>query len=246
MSHWVEKFNFAHGLGISLLLHSCLALPVLLTSLHLPEQSRHEKLQIELDGIMSDRQVEEQHRGVTGSQPRPAVMSQAKASQAAQPEKSEPPTPIRPLAKEDVADAPSPMLKNVGMSRSVASLPAVLGVAGGEAEQRQQAIHLAGPPVDPAVSRMRAYLAAVSKRIQKNLVYPREVRKRGVEGTSTIAFTITPRGEIQGGSLRVKKSSGYGSLDASAIQSARVSAPFEKPPQEMTVAIAVSFNVDKM
>ena len=67
------------------------------------------------------------------------------------------------------------------------------------------------------------------------------MRKSGIEGISTITFTIMESGDIRGNSLRVKKSSGYSELDANALKSALASAPFEKPPKELNVSIAVAF-----
>ena len=64
----------------------------------------------------------------------------------------------------------------------------------------------------------------------------------GIEAVTTISFIVTDSGNIKGGSLRVKVSSGYTALDASALQSARDSVPFEKPPKEMPLIIGVRFS----
>ena len=64
-----------------------------------------------------------------------------------------------------------------------------------------------------------------------------------MEGVSWISFTIMQSGEIREGSLRVHKSSGHAVFDSGAVKSARVSAPFEKPPKELSVNIGVSFDV---
>ena len=84
----------------------------------------------------------------------------------------------------------------------------------------------------------------MTKRMYSLLVYPAEVRKHGIEGVSTIAFIVTESGAIKEGSLRVCKSSGYPALDSSAVKCALASAPFEKPPKEMPISIAISFNVE--
>jgi len=49
-------------------------------------------------------------------------------------------------------------------------------------------------------------------------------------------------GQIRPESLKVVSSSGQATLDASAMQTIRSSVPFDAPPKEMTIAIAVAFS----
>lgn len=111
------------------------------------------------------------------------------------------------------------------------------GSGNAERQQKQQTIGVAEQESD----RIRTYLARLAKLLRNNLAYPEEVRKHGIEGVSTIAFTVVKSGDIKMDSLRVKKSSGHAALDFSALKSARASAPFEKPPKGLDVSIAVSF-----
>ncbi|OPY82232.1 MAG: Gram-negative bacterial tonB protein [Syntrophorhabdus sp. PtaU1.Bin153] len=119
------------------------------------------------------------------------------------------------------------------------SLSAVSGGPGVGADQRQLTIGYGGHG-----NILGQYLAKVARKIRANIIYPEEMRKRGLEGVSRIAFIITQSGEIREGSLRITKSSGYTAFDSGALKSARVSAPFEKPPKELNVSIAVAFTVE--
>jgi protein TonB len=88
------------------------------------------------------------------------------------------------------------------------------------------------------------YLARLSKRLQACLVYPQEVRKSGIEGVSRIRFVITETGTVKPGSLTVVKSSGYPALDSNALKAALAGSPYEKPPKELLVTIAVAFTME--
>lgn len=117
----------------------------------------------------------------------------------------------------------------------------VQGRAGGDSQQRQQ---FTGRRPD-AVDVLNAYLAQLTKRLRANLIYPPEAKKKRIEGVSLISFIVTESGEIKRNTLTVKKSSGYAALDASALKTAVVSAPFQKPPRELGVSIAIAFEIDR-
>jgi protein TonB len=232
--HCLRKITFYHGLAISLLLHASLALPFLLPPLHAAKQSQQEKLRIELFGMISNRQVEERHEGTENPQ---------QEKKMAQQENQAVPRPSADTYQTVAAKSPVQSAKaedNPNQAQPVfrASLPVDSSKAGAAVEQRQQSIN--------SKAALQEYMAKVTKRIQTNLVYPKEVRENGVEGITLIAFTITTAGDIREDSLRVQKSSGYAALDSSAVKSAQDSAPFEKPPKELDIAIAVAFDVDRL
>jgi len=77
------------------------------------------------------------------------------------------------------------------------------------------------------------------------LIYPQEARELGWVGTPTIGFTITDSGEILPGSLALHTSSGHAVLDDNALRAATAGGPFERPPRQMAVVIAVSFAQDR-
>jgi protein TonB len=159
------------------------------------------------------------------------------------PDKPKEAAPDAPVHTEKADDRAKPAEQETGPTQaSIASLPGVPSVAGGDVAQRQQTIGHTGQETDG--DRIRSYVARLGKRLQASLVYPPEVRKNGVEGVSTIMFTITTSGAIKADSLRLQKSSGHPAMDTNALKSALAGAPFEKPPKELTVSIAVSFAND--
>jgi periplasmic protein TonB len=254
MSFCGERFNLTHRLVISLLLHSSLALPLLLPGLRIAGHPPRERLQIELFGMVSNRQIAEQHKAIQGAPARLRIAASA-------PEKKVVPAHPAPPAEPRVATKSPDKLQTVTTASPVqvatlekrtsadvaAPVPASAGSAGaasragGEIEQRGES-----PRAGGTENKTLSYVAKVARQVNAHLIYPKEVRRNGVEGVSWITFTITPAGNIQSNSLRVRKSSGHAGLDSSALRAASMSAPFERPPQELTVSIAVSFNVGRM
>jgi protein TonB len=76
--------------------------------------------------------------------------------------------------------------------------------------------------------------------VQANLVYPDEGRRTGLQGTATVSFTILADGRLRTDSLKIVAAAAS-TLDASALQTIRASAPFDPPPREITVKIDVAF-----
>lgn len=247
MPYYREQFNFYHWLAVSLMLHACIiALPLVSFNIRAPHQPRHHKLAIELFGMIADRQQEER-RG--GNRVIPRMATQRTAAQ--QPvKKADRQRPLdthkttvtdSPVHEGKTDNKPNPTNEATGPTEaSAASSPAVSGSPGAGADQRQLTIGHGGGHR----SILGQYLAKVAKKVRANIVYPEGMRKKGVEGVSWITFIITQSGEIRESSLRVARSSGYATFDSGALKSARVSAPFEKPPKELLVNIAVSFDVE--
>lgn len=225
MAAYQGKSNFYRWLGASLALHAALVLPFMLFGLRPPAQFDRAKLRIELFGMVADRQLEE--KKIQQKTPprrqvvRPQIPDTYKTAMAESPVKvakrEEEPKPV------EHQPAPAPPI--------VASTETV--------QQRQQTIR----PAENETEKTRRYLGRLTKQLRGNLVYPEMVRRHGVEGITMIAFVVMENGHIKEGTLRVIKSSGYAALDTNALQAARVSAPFEKPPKELSVATGVSFSV---
>jgi protein TonB len=240
----MKRLTIYHWLAFSLVIHGLVAVPFVLVGLHKADHVRHKKLSIELFGMVSNRQVEERKKG--GGVPRPA----AKPAQRVARQTGRPAAPVRSDAYTTVATE-SPVQVEKGEEKAHeaegegggpfgSSASGGSGMGSGNVQQKGQSIG----DGDQVKSVIAAYLAKVSRRVQANLVYPEETRKHGVEGVSTVSFTVTESGAIREGSLRVRKSSGYESLDSNALKSTLASAPFEKPPKELTVIVAVEFNVE--
>lgn len=94
---------------------------------------------------------------------------------------------------------------------------------------------------DVEIDRLNRYVKLLTKKVMVNLVYPDEGRQARLQGAARVSFTILPNGQIRPENLKLVESSGQPKLDASALKTVRSSVPFDPPPKEMTVAIAVAF-----
>jgi TonB family protein len=262
--------NFYRWLGVSLLLHAVVLAPFVLHGFRRIERPEVANLKVDLFEMVADREQEEKKKAgdplapeeIAQPQPAPAPKTEAKPEEELQPAPPPPMeaytemaelTPDTPPAPEVPTFAPRvtdlPVASGVAGGTGTADIPSVAADAGGGSrgsggrDNVDQAATRQGRrgPVDP----FAAYTAMVARRLQDNLIYPSEMRKKGIEGTVTIVFTITESGKIKRGSLKVRESSGYEPLDNGAVKSARSSEPFMKPPRkEMTLAIEVSFEAD--
>ena len=231
------RFTIYHWLAVSLALHAVvIGLFTLILSPRAPHAASHTKLRIDLVGMIANRQVEERRGGSAAAEPVRQVKQAAPRSTPAKDTTKE-----NPARMERPSDIPGPADKTTEQAEpSGPSIPSAPGAPGQGPTQRGQTITHRDADADGT----RQYLSRLSKQLQANLVYPEEARKSGIEGISTIAFTIDESGMIKASSLRVRKSSGYADLDSNAMKSAQSSAPFEKPPKELNVSIAVAFTVD--
>ena len=73
------------------------------------------------------------------------------------------------------------------------------------------------------------YLAAIRKRIERFQRYPRFARENGVEGTTTVRFTLSNDGHLA--ELAISVSSGAKTLDDAALTAIRDAAPFAPFPK---------------
>lgn len=259
------KLRFYQWMGVSLLLHVVAVSPFTLPVFRTQALRYDNRLDLELFGIVSDRQQEEKRKAGNPASPAPPVVMK----------KGEPARPARgapPAMEEAMLPAPEPLLmespvleqpafEQKDLEKSLLALVGSMGTgeggrntvfvsrstevssggSGGTDDVNLVAISLGLH--HGKVDRIGAYTAMVARRLQENLIYPKEIRKKGVEGLVTIVFTITEEGTIKGNRVRVRTSSGYTSLDNGAMESARASEPFAKPPKELTLAIEVSFEM---
>jgi len=231
--HVRAKFTLPRWLGFSLLLHAVIAVPLVLLSLHQADHARHNKLSLELFGMVSNRPAGEPRKG-GGAPKRSRTPQQHTTRHVSLPG----PKPSFSGFTSVTTDSPV-QVEETGEKAPVETGP--VGAYGGGGGQGQESTGSGGQAGWDVIAE---YLDKVGGKIQKNLLYPEETRKRGVEGVCWISFTISESGAIKEGSLRVRKSSGYDSLDSNALKSALAAAPFEKPPKQLTVKIGVEFNVE--
>ncbi|WP_416193288.1 energy transducer TonB [Nitrobacter sp. TKz-YC01] len=231
------KFTIWHGMAASLALHSAVALPFIVNNLT-PPPDDSEVLVVELEGEISDTQVQEKVAQAPPDQPPPE-------QQPPPPQQTPPPPPPQqappPEPQEnDGADAPEP--KPQVSAPQPPPPPQVQQVQDPDEQQKAQIIKAER---DLEADRLRKYVKRLTKKVQAHLVYPDEGRKAGLHGNARVSFTLGPSGQIKPGSLAVVESSGQPKLDASALATVRASAPFEPPPSEMNVAFVVSYGKKK-
>jgi protein TonB len=230
-------FSIYHGLAASLVLHSAFGLPLVVHGFMSPPDEP-EMLVIELKGLVAEVQTAEQTAGDTPENVTPQ-QAQPQQQALAAPAAPAPPPQEEAVVEDKVAlpvpadSAPPPQLA----TEPAPAIPAAPQAAGAaEQMELQQTIRR-----DLDRDRFNAYVKLLTKKVQANLVYPDEGRRSGLHGAATISFTIRGDGQIRLESLKIVESSGQHALDTSALQTIRASVPFEPPPREITVSIAVAF-----
>jgi len=237
-------YRFYHWFSVSVILHAGIVLPFALLSLHASITDKHSKLQIDLFGMISDRQAEQKiQRHAPPQQPR-QVPPPRQSPDAYKTVVAESPVQVKKAEEKQKTDEQTTQQMQPKQASAASSPSTSSGAASSGNSDTQQSQQTIRSGAEQESGRIRGYLARLAKVLRTNLTYPEEVRKHGVEGVSTITFVVTQSGGIKGDSLRVKKSSGYAALDSNALKSVRTSAPFEKPPKELTVSVALSFNVN--
>ena len=81
----------------------------------------------------------------------------------------------------------------------------------------------------------------IKKRIRKYLEYSPQAKRMGIQGLVYVAFTITRDGSAQNVELRT--SSGFDSLDESALEAVHRASPFAPPPQVARVVVPIQFSL---
>ena len=254
-----------------MLIHAAVVLPFMLSVFSAPPpKSGVVKLDLELFGMLSDREVEEKRMaGVPELPPGPAPKPKPKPEEPpVQPQAEPVPEPVAAaveLPAELMNEPPEPFIESpvvIPVARPVA-VAAASNVSGGggvflpasgtggggggsggrdAADRRGETLRRGrAGDADP----LSLYTSRVARRLQSNLVYPEKMRRKGIEAVTTIIFTVTESGQIKRDSLKVRKSSGYGEMDDNALKAARESAPFDEPPKEMTLVIDVAFEVGR-
>lgn len=218
---------------LSLALHGCLlAVPWLAGLNHAHPPQARQQLVLDLSGLLSTRQLEQQAvkptPKVTHTQPHPQVVRHHTSPPARATVRS----PVSIAQAKPAPHDPEPV--SPGQPPEVATaVPAT---------QTQMAQTIAHRETEEDI--LRRYLARLRSQIQRHLVYPPEARQLGEVGATVIRFTLTETGTIAPGSLVVRNSSGSPALDEHAILAAQDSAPFLPPPHSMDVQIGLSFTRD--
>lgn len=223
MIGYSPRYTLALCVAVSLLAHAAGLAPFLLVHGRAPPHTS-ERLRLELFGLLAERQ-----QAATGAS---AAVAAASRSHAA-------PAPPRPTAA--VPPRPAPTAEARTESASVASdtAPTTAGEITLPAAGARPATTIDAEARE--LDALRRYLASLQRRLQAALVYPEAARRIGFEGTTRVRFVILPDGRLRPDTLAIAGSSGDDDLDAAALAAARAGEPFDPPPREMSVVVAVGF-----
>ena len=90
-----------------------------------------------------------------------------------------------------------------------------------------------GGTLDAAVvNAQQRYLAELARWLERHKRYPRQARSRGIEGTTSVRFTLDRHGQLL--AHQMVESSGFGVLDRAAESLLARASPFPEPPLEIT------------
>lgn len=274
----LDRWNFLHWLLLSLMIHASIGFSVYVAGLEHRDLSAKmmksdKKLQIDLYGMVSDRQMKEKLKGdiapkkpekpkVAEKPPEPPKPKPKPKIAQKQPEVKKPvpkiaaTPPVKHPKPKPPVKSPVKVVQNTPKPAAPAPAPPAprkIQVPVVNAEEPKISSAGKGDEENKRQAKLRdaldkgeiqVYLARLTRRVRDNLVYPEAIRKKGVEGVVQIAFVVTQAGEIKAGTLVVQRSSGFAALDKSALQSATESAPFSPPKKEMRIAMNVAFTVD--
>jgi protein TonB len=127
-------------------------------------------------------------------------------------------------------------------------LPAVETASAASVEARSTVPAASGPAVQAAVFSGEAasqYLKSnynyIQRRVMRELVYPSQAKRTGLQGIVEIVFIINMDGTIRDAAVR--KSSRHMILDEEALRAVQSSAPFRKPEAPIKIVIPVSFTL---
>jgi protein TonB len=92
-----------------------------------------------------------------------------------------------------------------------------------------------------------SYLGSARMRIEKAKRYPREARRKGLEGKVVLSFQINRKGEA--GEIKLIQSSGYSELDEEGIATIRRASPFPSPllieKENLFLEVPIHFKLEK-
>lgn len=148
-----------------------------------------------------------------------------KRGESAKPEAPAPPIPLRPVAIAAFSQpAESP---GGGAGEGLPESPPGAGGSGTGAALEGERDHR---------------IAIIRRRIQEALVYPREARRRGIQGTSQVRFDLTAAGRLR--TLALARSSGKKLLDDASLETLERAQPF--PFIDGTLIVPVVFRLSDM
>jgi len=237
------RFTIIHGFAVSLALHSILAFAFILAALvSEPEEPQTLVLDLQRFVVVGERQVEQMIQQETQGDTQQDALEreESNATNATMAVPSDDQSVNVAAGDKEARPALAPPEPTQSDRRPEMNSEAAgsTNISGAEEQQNAQTIK---KDRDENVDRLKSYVKRLTKKVQSKLVYPDEGRHAGLQGIATVSFTILSTGQISPGTLKIIESSGQPKLDTSALKTVCSSAPFDPPPQELTVAIAVAF-----
>lgn len=242
------SFSLGHGLAASLALHGALILPFVVV-LDEPPPRDNPLLVVELQGLLSDTQSEQQALQQTKGAPEQQRQEEAQEEQKTQsaqaaspdrPQEDQAPdgtlAPAPPPAPEQKQEEATPQ-ESAKPAEAQSGTPGLANVQGAQEQKQAQTV----APVDERQI-LQAYVRSLTKKLKDNLVYPpdaqRSIRRKG---TTYVSFIVEADGSVRPGTLTIERSSGTPVYDAAALRTVEKNAPFDPPPRPMTVGLPVDY-----
>ncbi len=88
---------------------------------------------------------------------------------------------------------------------------------------------------------VKQHFAYIKERIEKEFVYPRIARRRGMEGKVIVSFVICEDGTVH--DVKIVESSGHKILDDNAIACVKRAAPFPPPPARAELVFPITYKL---
>lgn len=226
------------ALGASMLLHAALIGPWWLRRPAVAPP-RPQTLVVELDGLVTGRQVQAAAASATKVAAAPAVPAVERTAGPPGTRARAPVPAAVPSVDPDPAIAAEPGLASLPPSPGTTAPPAARAdpVPPADAAATAQGLHRS----EAERAALRLYLAALQRTVQLRLRYPPESRQSGEIGTPWVRFSLSAAGDLVPGTLAVARSSGFARLDDEALAAVRACAPLAPPPRPMEVVIGVAF-----